>query len=105
MYVVNVTCIHVYTCSCQHYNLSKIFSNTSYVTGGGVDYGGNETQYLVTFPVGTNCSSVNISINDDNKSEDNETFNISIVSMSLPFGVVLGGIKEVEVVITDNDSE
>ena len=63
----------------------------------------NRTQYLVTFPAGTNCSSVNIPINNDSISEDNETFNISILIMSLPFGIKLGGIDEAEVVITDND--
>lgn len=75
--------------------------------GGGIDYGenGGQTQHLVTFPAGTNCTSFTIPINDDNLSEENETFSITIMSMSLPFGIVLGDDKETEVVIIDNNSE
>ena len=76
-------------------------------TGGGIDYGdsGNELLHLVIFPAGTTCASFEIPINDDELSEHNETFNVAIVSMSLPFGVILGDEREAEVTITDNDSE
>ena len=73
---------------------------------GGDDYGENDTtQYIVTFPVGTSCSSFNISIRDDLESEDDESFNITIVDMSLPYGTELGDNFTTDVVIVDNDSE
>ena len=73
---------------------------------GGIDYGDNDTtQYIVTFPAGTSCSSFNIPIIDDLDSEDNETFSVTIVDMSLPFGTRLGDNITTEVVIEDNDSE
>ena len=74
--------------------------------GEGVDYGQkNTTQYLVTFPAGATCSSVNISINDDNISEKNEEFIIAIMNDSLQFDIVLGRNKTSNVLIQDNDSE
>ena len=61
--------------------------------------------YLATFPAGTNCTSIDIPITDDNISEGNETFNVAIVNVSLPFGVTLGDHRETEVIIVDNDSK
>ena len=79
--------------------------NVVYLSGG-IDYGGNDTtQYIVTFPNGTSCSSLDIPIIDDKKSEDDESFRITIVDMSLPFGTRLGDNITAEVVIEDNDSE
>ena len=73
---------------------------------GGFDYGDNDTtQYIVTFPNGTSCSSFDIPIINDTDSEDDETFRITIVNMSLPFGTRLGDDITADVVIVDNDSE
>ena len=77
-----------------------------YLSGGGTDYGDNGTNmYLATFPAGTNCTSFDIPVKDDNISEINETFNIAIVNVSLPFGVTLGNRRETKVIIIDNDSK
>ena len=73
---------------------------------GTIDYGeSGTTQYIVTFPVGTSCSSFDIPIHNDTESEDDETFRITIVDMSLPFGTKLGDDFTADVVIVDNDSE
>ena len=73
---------------------------------GGFDYGDNDTtQYIITFPAGTSCSSFDIPIIDDDTSEDDETFRVTIVDMSLPFGTRLGDNITADVVIEDNDSE
>ena len=73
---------------------------------GAIDYGDfDATQYIVTFPAGTSCSSFNISIRNDIESEEDETFRVTIVDMSLPFGTRLGDNITAEVVIEDNDSE
>ena len=73
---------------------------------GAIDYGDfDTTQYIVTFPAGTSCSSLDIPIIDDLESEDDETFRITIVDMSLPFGTKLGDDITADVVIEDNDSE
>ena len=62
-------------------------------------------RYLVTFPAGTNCSSFDIPIINDTLSEDDESFSVTILEMSLPFGTRLGDSDMTEVVIVDNDSE
>ena len=62
-------------------------------------------RYLVTFPAGTNCSSFDIPIINDALSEDDESFSVTILEMSLPFGTRLGDSNMTEVVIVDNDSE
>ena len=79
--------------------------NTSYFTGGGVDYNFTQTVYKVTFPAGATCASFDIPINDDMISEDFENFIITIMELSLPYGVELGGSKTATVTITDNDSK
>ena len=71
-----------------------------------IDYGEfDTTQYIVTFPAGTSCSSFDIPIYNDTASEDDETFRVTIVDMSLPFGTRLGDNITADVVIEDNDSE
>ena len=80
-------------------------TNTCYVLGGD-DYGDTDTtHYNVTFPAGTSCSSSDIPIIDDQELEDDETFRITIVDMSLPFGTRLGDDITAEVIIEANDSE
>ena len=73
----------------------------------GTDYGKNATHYNVTIvlPAGTDCSSFDIPIHDDYISEEDESFMITIWSMSLPYGIMLGDNHTTEVFIKDNDSE
>ena len=79
--------------------------NVDYLAGG-YDYGDNDTtRYNVTFRAGRNCSSFDIPIINDTESEKNESFRITIMEMSLPFGIKLGDIITADVVIEDNDSE
>ena len=73
---------------------------------GGLDYGEiDTTQYIVTFPAGTSCSSFDIPIRNDTESEQDESFRITIMEISLPFGTKLGDNITADVVIEDNDSE
>ena len=72
-----------------------------------MDYGeeNDKRQYEVIFPAGTDCSSFNISINDDKLSEGDEVFTVRIMEESLPFGIKLGNNTTQDVKIIDNDSE
>ena len=77
-----------------------------HLIGRTVDFGYKSPKiYNYTFNVGSTCASpdANISITDDMKKEDEETFKISIIDYSLPFGVVSGG--PATITINDNDSE
>ena len=79
-----------------------------YLLGRGIDYGYTTPQvYTFTFPAGTTCASSDISIpiTDDMISENDETFNIVIIEISLPFGVKLGSVNKATVRILDNDSK
>ena len=73
------------------------------MTGGGVDY---ETgPYTVTILAGETRSSLNISINDDDILEDNESFDLSIIPLSLHNRVVLGNPSQAAVTIVANDGK
>jgi len=61
--------------------------------------------YNVTFPTGATCASFDIPISDDSDPEDNETFDITIMELSLPYGVERGGTDKATVTIVDNDSK
>ena len=58
------------------------------ITGRGFDY--NSGPYNVTFPAGVTTVSFNITIINDDVSEDHETFNLIIAEDSLPKSVTLG---------------
>ena len=49
---------------------------TCFIIGGGTDY--NSGPYSVIFPAGITTASLNISINNDNIVEMNETFSLTI---------------------------
>ena len=71
------------------------------MTGGGIDYEGGP--YTVTISAGETSSSLNISINDDNILEENETF---VLNISLHDNcVVLGSPSETTVTIVANDGK
>ena len=65
----------------------------------------DEGEYEVIFPAGTDCSSIEIPIIDDDFSEQDEEFTIEIMEESLPFGIHLGENTATDVKIIDNDSE
>ena len=82
---------------------SQNVSSSNNVTGGGVDY--DSGTYTVTFLAGETTVSFDVPINDDNLSEDNEAFQLIIMSRSLPDNVIRGNPGKVEVTILDNDSK
>ena len=69
------------------------------------DLGGNVSNVTinVTFPAGTTCAPFDIPIVDDILSEANETFTVSIMNSSLPFGIHLEGPDNAVLTIVDND--
>ena len=64
--IITHTCVHTYLC---------MYSNLT-----GSDY--NSGPYNVTFPIRSTIASLIIRINDDDISENDETFNISITSIT-----------------------
>ena len=73
------------------------------VTGGGVDYVSGP--YTVTFPAGQTRATFNVPITDDNISEGNENFILTINSSSLPTGVTVGDPGQATVTIVDDDGK
>ena len=61
--------------------------------------------YIVQFDVGVTTARFNVSINDDNILESNETFNLGINMSSLPSGIVVGNPGQSTVTILDNDGK
>jgi len=73
------------------------------LTGGGVDY--DSGPYNVTFPAGKTSVLLNVSINDDNILEEEEFFDLTIDSDSLPNRVTVDSQYESTVTIVDNDGK
>ena len=71
------------------------------VTGDDVDYGAEE--YIVTFAVGSINASLDITINDDNLLENDETFRVTIHSVTNNHTVGIPG--DARVTIIDSPSE
>ena len=69
----------------------------------GVDY--KSGPYSVTFPAGQINATFNVSIMDDDISEGNEYFNLSIDLSSLPIEVNTSNPAEVLVTIVDDESK
>ena len=76
-------------------------SLTCTVIGGGVDY--SSGPYLVIIPAGQTAAFLYVTINDDNILEEDEKFNLTINSSSLPNNVVVGDRGQTTVTILDND--
>jgi len=55
---------------------------------------------LVVFPSGHKISSLDVNLIDDNIIEKNGTFRVTIVNISLPFGVFFGKFSSAEVTIS-----
>ena len=71
--------------------------------GDDYDLGRNVSKLHITFPAGTTCAPFDIPIVDDNFSEANETFTVSIINNSLPFGLKLEDPDNAVLTIVDND--
>jgi len=71
--------------------------------GGGEDY--DSGPYSVKFIAGMTTATVNVSIVDDNITERNATFNLSIDTSSLPNKVSVGDNGQATVTIVDNDGK
>lgn len=71
------------------------------LSGGSIDY--NSGPYTVNFPIGSTNSSFDIMVYNDNVFEDNETFNVSINSITN--GHVVGTPGVVAVTIIDTTSK
>lgn len=74
-----------------------------YLKGGGRDF--SIGSFDITFPAGETIALYNVSINNDNIIEHNETFTISIVPSSLPNGVTVATPNQTTVTIIDDDSK
>ena len=72
-----------------------------YIKGGGVDF--NSGPNAVTFSIGSTIASFDITIIDDNVFEDDETFNISITSITN--GHIVGTPAVATVTIIDTTSK
>ena len=97
-----LTCMALYIITCA---LSLYAFYISYI-GKEVDYGYDPSNiYNYTFHAGSICASpdIDIAINDDMISEDEESFHIRIIPNTLPFGVISGG--PALILINDNDSK
>ena len=72
-----------------------------YIVGGGVDY--NSGPHTVIFPIGSTTASFNITIKDDSVLEDDEVFNVSIISITN--GHIVGTPAVATVTIIDTSSK
>ena len=61
--------------------------------------------YMINFDAGLTIAQFNISINDDDILEANETFSLSINSSSLPKNVRVGDYGQTTVIIVANDGK
>ena len=59
--------------------------------------------YTVTIPAGGTSAPFDITINDDNTLEDNETFTIDVDPSSLPTGVTVGSTGQATITIDNDD--
>ena len=73
------------------------------MAGGGIDY--NSGPYNVTIPAKERGVFFSVFINDDKILEDNETFNLTINSSSLPDRVIVTNLNKATVIIEDNDGK
>ena len=78
---------------------SQNVNSSNNVTGGGVDY--DSGPYTVTIPAGDIRMSFNVPINDDDVSENNEQFDLTIDTV--PSFVTLTNPRQTTVTIVDND--
>ena len=80
-----------------HYAVYSYYIN--YFTG--VDY--DSGPYNVLFHAEETSVIFNVSINDDDLLEDEETFNLTITSSSLPRGIFINNPAQVTVTIMDDE--
>ena len=65
----------------------------------------NENIKDVIFPAGQKTATFSINMINDEIFEDNETFHIMIIEVSLPYKVFLGGKQSAVVTILDDDGK
>ena len=82
------------------YNVAT-FNITGGDGGESADY--HSGPYHITFPVGETHFLLNVTIVNDNVLENNETFNLTINSFSLPDNVKVGDPGQATVIIKDDD--
>ena len=76
----------------------------NYISGSGVDYYSNPI--FASFNAGANITKINISVINDNITEETETFNLILTNISSPTGqVVLGSISKATGSIVDDTSK
>ena len=80
---------------------SQNVNSSNNVTGGGVDY--DSGPYTVIFTAGVTSTSIDVSINDDNIFEANETFSLTIDLSLLPSTVTPSSSATLNATILDND--
>jgi len=61
--------------------------------------------YNFTFPANVTSRVINIPICDDIVLEEDEEFDVSIISNSLPDNVISGNVDQSTVIVVDNDGE
>ena len=68
-----------------------------------MDY--NAGLFTIILPAGEFRMEFNISITDDNILENDEEFNLTIISTSLPDRLLDGGIQQTTIFIADDDGK
>ena len=81
--------------------LSQHVNSYLVICTGGEDY--DSGPYTVTFPAGTQRASFDVPITDDDVFEGDETFDVTIISNTLPDGVSAGTPGSATVTIVDDD--
>ena len=91
--------------NCAVFWKSYTYFNATYLTGG-EDYDtGPSTHMKIIFPAGTPFVEFHVAVIDDNIFEQTETFQVTILPVSLPYGVILGNITTTMVDIVDEESK
>ena len=87
------------------YVLQILYCGIGYVyRTGGEDFD-LQADARVIFPNGITRATFNISIIDDDDYENNETFNVTVDPLSLPYGTAIGSPSRTAFTILDNDSK
>ena len=85
------------------YNNGYVFVTACWQSCKGNDY--TSGPYNVTFPAGSTSVSFDVNVTNDDILESNETFNLNIISSSVPDQVIIGNPKQSTVTIVDYDSK
>ena len=100
IYYDNLEFIYIVLCLEFHSNF-VVTTYINYFTG--VDY--NPGPYEIKFPAGRTSAGFNISINNDDLLEDNETFNLIINPSSLPSEVSTSNPVQVTITVLNDEGK